>query len=426
MTEKPEKRSSLLAHEDWVSVWLGFGFIALVAAGMRLVLPSLSWEGGELAGVFSGDNLTSAGALFLLFLFVSSIGVWMMGGNIGRYGAGFVGVFALGWLSLILAGNATAKYWGLSYVVFALVLGLILSNVFYVPSWLLPGVRTEFYIKIGLVILGSNILFGEILQAGVYGILQAALVILVVWYACFWISKKLRVDDEFAAMLSTAVAICGVSAAIAACGAIQGDRKKLSYVTSLVLVVAAPMMLLMPWAIEQFQIPELVGGAWVGGTIDTSGAVVAAGELVGESALKAATIVKFSQNAMLGLAAFGLSLWWTFRQGEQTAEKPSASVIWERFPKFVIGFMAASLLFSFVLNAEMVAETKGLMKGLRTWWFALAFVCIGLETRFRDLVAMDEGRPAMAFIIAQAINVAWTLVIAYLLFGGVLVDTPDL
>ena len=84
-------------------------------------------------------------------------------------------------------------------------------------------------------------------------------------------------DSEFAAMLSTAVSICGVSAAIAACGAIGGDRKKLSYVTSLVLIVAVPMMLIMPWAVEHFQIPAVIGGAWIGGTIDTTGAVVAAG-----------------------------------------------------------------------------------------------------------------------------------------------------
>ena len=274
-----------------------------------------------------------------------------------------------------------------------LFLGLLISNTVGVPKWLQPAVRTEYYIKAGLVILGSNILFGEILEAGVLGVAQAALVILVVWYACFWISKKLKVDDEFAAMLSTAVAICGVSAAIAACGAIQGDRKKLSYVTSLVLVVAAPMMLVMPWLIDAFSIPALVGGAWLGGTIDTSGAVVAAGEIVGESAMNAAVIVKFSQNAMLGLAAFGLSVWWTFRQGAETGEKPSARVIWDRFPKFVLGFILASLLFSFVLNADMVGETKGLVKGLRTWWFALAFVCIGLETRFKG-AAGNGGRPA--------------------------------
>jgi uncharacterized integral membrane protein (TIGR00698 family) len=287
-------------------------------------------------------------------------------------------------------------------------------------------VRTEYYIKTGLVLMGATILFGGILRAGLFGIVQAVLVIVVIWYAAFWIARRLRVDDEFATMLATAVSICGVSAAIAACGAIQGDRRKLSYVTSLVLVVAAPMMIVMPWAVRAFGIPDLVGGAWVGGTIDTSGAVVAAGELISEPAMNAAVIVKFSQNAMLGLAAFALSVWWTMRQGRQGGTRPSARVIWDRFPKFVIGFMVASLVFSFVLSGPIVADTGALIRGLRTWWFALAFVCIGLETRFAEIVAMDEGRPAWAFLIAQALNVAWTLAVAWLLFGGVLFPAPVL
>jgi uncharacterized membrane protein YadS len=186
------------------------------------------------------------------------------------------------------------------------------------------------------------------------------------------------------------------------------------------------MMLIMPWVISQFDIPPVVGGAWLGGTIDTSGAVVAAGEIVGDSAMNAAVIVKFSQNAMLGLAAFALSVWWTFRTGSATGKKPSASIIWQRFPKFVLGFVVASLLFSFALSAEFVDSTKSLMKGLRTWWFALAFVCIGLETRFRDLVSMDEGRPAIAFLAAQGVNIFWTLIVAWLLFGGVLFEVPAL
>ena len=314
----------------------------------------------------------------------------------------------------------------MTYVITGLFIGLFISNVLTVPRWLQAAARTEYYIKTGLVVLGSNILIGDILQAGVLGIAQALLVILVIWYVCFWISQKLRVDDEFSAMLATAVSICGVSAAIAACGAVQGDRKKLSYVTSLVLVVAIPMMLVMPWIISQFDIPDVVGGAWLGGTIDTSGAVVAAGEIVGDSAMNAAVIVKFSQNAMLGLAAFALSVWWTFRSGAATGEAPSAAIIWERFPKFVLGFIAASLLFSFAFSAEFVDSTKSLMRGLRTWWFALAFVCIGLETRFRDLVAMDEGRPAAAFLLAQAVNIGWTLLVAWLLFGGVLFEVPSL
>ena len=160
--------------------------------------------------------------------------------------------------------------------------------------------------------------------------------------------------------------------------------------------------------------------------IDTSGAVVAAGEILGESALNAAVIVKFSQNALLGLVAFAISLWWAFRNDSRNGERPTVSVIWERFPKFVLGFVVASLLFSFVLSSEFVDSTRDLMRGLRSWWFALAFVSIGLETRFRNLVSMEQGRPAIAFLLGQGANIVWTPLISSLLFGGVIFDVPAL
>ena len=426
MTVSTRRRPSLLCSEDWVACWLGFGLIVLALAGIRPTLPSFSWDVGSVQTMFASENLLATVLLGALFFVLASAGMRLMGGNLKAFAIGFPAVFVLGWLSQFTAGNAAMKTWGLTYVITGLFIGLFISNVLRMPSWMREAVRTEYYIKTGLVILGSNNLIGEILQAGMLGVAQAFLVILVIWYACFWIAQKMRVDDEFSAMLATAVSICGVSAAIAACGAVQGDRKKLSYVTSLVLIVAIPMMLVMPWVISRFEIPPVVGGAWLGGTIDTSGAVVAAGEIVGDSAMSAAVIVKFSQNAMLGLAAFALSVWWTFRTGSDTGEKPSVSIIWERFPKFVLGFIVASLLFSFLLSAEFVESTKSLMKGLRTWWFALAFVCIGLETRFRDLVSMDEGRPAIAFLAAQGVNVFWTLVVAWLLFGGILFNVPAL
>ena len=415
-----------LATEDWVACGLGFALIALAIAGVQPILPSFAWDFGSFAGMVSSENLAAGCGLLGLFLLLSALGVRAMGQSVRPFAIGFPAVFLIAWVAQIVAGNAAVKSWGVTYVISGLLIGLLISNALRVPRWMQAAVRTEYFIKAGLVILGSNILLGEILRAGLLGVGQAFLVILVVWYACFWISRKLRVGDDFSAMLATAVSICGVSAAIAACGAIQGDRKQLSYVTSLVLIVAVPMMVLMPWVIGLFDIPPLVGGAWLGGTIDTSGAVVAAGEIVGDSAMTAAVIVKFSQNAMLGLAAFALSVWWTFRAGAATGERPSVRIIWERFPKFVLGFFAASVVFSFLLEPAFVESTKGLMKGLRTWWFALAFVCIGLETRFRDLVSMDGGRPAAAFLLAQGVNVIWTLLIAWLLFGGVLFEVPTL
>lgn len=385
----------------------------------------LSGTAGALVGkVFSGENIWKAVVVGISYLVLSAIGIALMGGRVGAFIVGFPAVYILAWLSQFLAGNSTVNYWGLEYVIFALFIGLFVSNVLGVPDWLKEAVRTEYYIKTGLVILGAGILFLEILQAGALGIVQAVLVVSVVWYICFWLARKLRVDDDFAAILSTAVSICGVSAAIAACGAIQGDKKKLSYVTSLVLIIAVPMMVLMPWIVKATGIPDIVGGAWLGGTLDTSGSVVAAGALISEPAMKAGVIVKFSQNVLIGVAAFILSVWWTFKAGAQTGERPSAGVIWERFPKFVLGFLIASFVFSFLLDPKLVGDTKGLFGGLRTVWFALAFTSIGLETRFTELVSMEGGRPAAAFIVAQAFNIIWTLILAYLLFGGILFSAP--
>ena len=376
--------------------------------------------------VFAQANMVNVIMIGIAFFVVSSLGIILLGRNIGKYIIGFPIVFFLAWLSRFLAGNALPTDWGIEYVIFALIVGLAVSNTMTLPAWLREAVQTEYFIKTGLVILGAGLLFFEIVQAGALGIIQAVLVIFAVWYFCFWLCRKLKVDDEFGVMLSSAVSICGVSAAIATCGAIEGDKKKLSYVTSLVLIVAVPMMVLMPWAVKSFNIPDIVGGAWLGGTLDTSGSVVAAGALISEAAMKTGVIVKFSQNALIGVAAFILSIWWTFKAGAAAGQRPTARIIWDRFPKFVLGFIVASVVFSFVLPLDTVDATKRTLGELRTWWFALAFVSIGLETRFLDMAKMEGGRPAVAFIVAQAFNVVWTLALAYLLFGGILFAVPDI
>jgi uncharacterized membrane protein YadS len=142
--------------------------------------------------------------------------------------------------------------------------------------------------------------------------------------------------------------------------------------------------------------------------------------------MKTGVIVKFSQNALIGVAAFLLAIWWVVKAGPKPGERPSAGIIWERFPKFVLGFIAASAIFSFFLPADLVTGTRSALTELRTWWFAMAFVCIGLETRFVQLAAMEQGRPALAFLGAQIFNIFWTLLLAYLLFGGVFFAQPDI
>lgn len=419
-------RQSLRFTEDWMAVLLGGVIISAVIAGFRPSLPAFAWtDVADLSGrVLTAPNLARmlvAGGLLGL---VAAAGVLLMREPLARFVRAFPVVFVLACVALLAAGNATVSAWGFEYVIFAFLLGLAISNTVGVPSWVTHAVRTEYYIKVGLVLLGASILFGDLMRAGLLGILQALLVVVVVWMVCFRLARALRVDDEFGTMLASAVSICGVSAAIAACGAIQGDRKKLSYVTSLVLIVAAPMMVVMPQLVRTLGIPDVVGGAWLGGTLDTSGAVVAAGEMITDAGRNVAVVVKLSQNVLIGVAAFVLTVWWAMRKSGEARQSPGVRVIWDRFPKFVLGFLAASLVLSVLIEPARVAETRGPLTALRTFWFALAFTSIGLETRFSELVSAGGGRPALAFLGGQLFNVFWTLLLAYLLFGGFLFEVP--
>ena len=418
--------SKPVISEDWLAVCIGSLLILLVLAGVRPATARFAWaNAADLATVFSADNLARSLQLGILLMVPAAGGALLLGARLGPFVAGFSILYVLAWVSQALAGYAGSSAVGLEYVIYALVIGLVAGQTTPLRRHFSAAVQAEYYIKIGLVILGAAVLFAELVDAGLLGISQAIVVVLSVWFVCFRLAKWFRVDDELATMLAAAVSICGVSAAIAACGAIQGDRKKLSYVTSLVLVCAVPMMIVMPWIARVAGMPEVVAGAWLGGTLDTSAAVVAAGELVSEQARNAAVVVKLSQNVLIGVAAFALTVWWALRKSDRVDQpKVSARVIWDRFPKFVLGFLLVSFVFSFALPAQTVTDSRGVLTAMRTAWFALAFVAIGLETSLGELVTTGEGRPAVAFLGGQAFNIVITLVMAYLLFGGVLVPAP--
>ena len=415
-------KSTFALTEDWTVVVLGLLSIALSLSGLIIPAPAFSWTNGNelLSTVFTAKNGLQIVGQFIFTYAIALIGTALIAGKSFRATLlGFPIIFGLTLLALILAGNKTLKNLNLEAVIFSLGIGLLVGNLFRLPDWLRAALNTEVFVKIGLILLGTSVIFGDILKAGSLGLIQALLVVVSVWYFAFWVSKRLKIDDELTMMLSSAVSICGVSAAIATSGAIQGDSKKLSYVISLVLITAIPMMLLMPYAAHALGLSPAVTGAWLGGTIDTSGAVVAAGTLAGDEALKISTIVKFSQNVLLGVAAFAISIYWSYTKNQSEVaqtSKPTLGVIWERFPKFVLGFIAASLLFSFVVSPAAISAVKDSLKSLQGLWFALAFTSIGLETRFSDLFKADNRRPMYAFLIAQAFNVLITLVIACLLF----------
>ncbi len=408
-------RQRLLNHfktEDWLAVAAGL-IIMILAIAMPRWMPVMP-KTLDTVGSWQNIVILIAG-LFVIVYAACKI--------LGRPTRGIlpslIVIFAVALGAQYIASSPAIKETtGLESVFFAVALGLLISNTIGVPKWMRPALQSEFYVKIGLVLLGTTVIFGEIMQAGALGLIQALVVVFCVWNFGFWICRKLGVDREMSTMLASAVSICGVSAAIATCGAIKGDSKKLSYVISLVLVVAIPMMYFMPYLAVWMGLSPEVAGAWMGGTIDTTGAVVASGSVLGETAEKYSVIVKFSQNVLLGLAAFAISIYWSYK-GKDHREKPTPAVLWERFPKFVLGFVFASLVFSFAMPLETAKSVGGVTKNLQGAFFAIAFVCIGLETRFKDIFNKSFKKPLWGFLIAQGFNIVLTLIVAYLLFAHI-------
>ncbi|ABG57850.1 YeiH family protein [Cytophaga hutchinsonii] len=417
------KKQAIALHEDWVVVILGFIIIAAALFTIVPVPPAYSWENiNQLTDtILTAENLYKIGIQFIFVFVAAAIGYFLNNKPLKLFlTVVFPVLYVLTIIALIISGYKGMKDLGLEAVIFSLSIGLLIRNLIGIPEWFRSLLNGEVFVKIGLVLLGTTVIFRDILKAGSLGLIQALLVVVSVWYFAYWLCRKLKIDDELTMMISSAVSICGVSAAIATAGAIKGDTKKLSYVISLVLVTAIPMMIFMPIIARYLGLSQEETGAWLGGTIDTTGAVVASGSLVGEVALKISTIVKFSQNVLLGAAAFAISIYWTYNKkavAGQHVEKPTLRLIWERFPKFVLGFVAASLLFSFVLSADKIAEVKDGLKNIQLLWFVLAFTSIGLETKFSDMFNQQSKKPLIAFLVAQGFNIVVTLIIAVLLFN---------
>ncbi len=280
------------------------------------------------------------------------IGAAVMKRDVKRYIPGFLVIFIIAFIAMVIAGQKGIKYYGFEYVLWALFIGLLISNVFGVPAWLKPAVMTEFFIKVGLVVMGATINFVVVIKAGGVAMIQAILVVAAVWFFAYWLSRRFGINQRFSSVLATGVSICGVSASIAAGGAVQGDPKEVSYVLAWLMIGAVICIVIMPPMAKWMGLPGNMAGAWLGGVIDNTGAVVAAGEVYGgKAALNAAALVKMAQNILIGFAAFLLAIWATVSlEKKATGEKPSFAEVWYRFPKFIVGFVVASIFITFFLK----------------------------------------------------------------------------
>jgi len=273
--------------------------------------------------------------------------------------------------------------------------------------------RTEFFLKTGLVLMGATINFLDILRIGARGVVQAVLVVTAVFFFTWYLAAWFKLDQKLRALMAASVSICGVSAAIAAAGAVLAKKEHLAYVAALVIAFALPLMLIQPYLAKSMDLSADVAGAWIGGNIDTTAAVVGAGAIHSEAAMKVASVVKISQNALIGFAAFFLALYWVVVVERKPDQKPKASEIWTRFPKFVFGFLIASLITTVgLLSPEQV---KTAIVPLRNWFLTAAFVGIGLELAFGEFTKTG-WKPVIVYFIATLMNTLLALAAAWVLF----------
>ena len=426
---RPVPRRGLLTSEDWWAIWLGGLLIAVAALGLLTGVAGLGrWTANPL-DAFDG-RVAGLAMLGLGLALVTGLAAQAMGGRLVRHQAGFFGLFGLAVLAYALAGQTGIRAAGVGYAFWALALGLLISNTAGVPDWLKPAVRSELYIKTGLVLLGAEILFNRILTLGPPGLVVAWLVTpVVILFMYRFGTRVLKIaSPSLVIVIAAATSVCGVSAAIATAAAARAKKDELTLAVSMTLIFTVLMMIVMPLGIRAVGMDPTVGGAWIGGTVDATGAVVAAGAMLGEEAGQVAAVVKMIQNILIGVVAFLVAVYWVTRvDAPGAAGRPPAAEIWNRLPKFILGFLGASLLFSFVLTPALgddaVAGIIDLTSDLRGWLFCLAFVSIGLDSNFRALAGhVAGGRPIQLYVVGQAFNLVLTLLAAWLAFGGVLFD----
>jgi len=476
-----DSSSSPWINDDWLSVWIGllifFSALAWLYGYDLLgwVVTTSVWIDPSLAlGTVSKTYgfLGGAGALvvtYLALLAVLTVGAIALRARVLRFITSFTVVFWIAYASWIIGSYAQVaavtpadlqKFgipWSLrltnegGYVV-ALIAGLIIANGFpRFAEWLKEAIRPELYIKIAIVILGAFVavtavgrlnLATTLLVRGVAAIIEAYL---IYWSVVYFIARKwFGFSREWAAPLASGISICGVSAAIATGGAIRARPIVPVLVSSLVVVFAVVEVLILPFLAQTFLWQEpLVAGAWIGLAVKTDGAAVAGGGItealiLAKSAaegvryqpgwiLGTTTTIKVFIDIFIGVWAFILGYIWTNHiKPTKSGDKAKAIEIWQRFPKFILGFVftfAVGLYIAFSAPAELASKLPLSIAEANTFrviFFILTFFSIGVLSNFKKLWQEGLAKLAAVYVVSLFGFVIWVgLLISWLFFHGI-------
>jgi len=291
----------------------------------------------------------------------------------------------------------------IEYVLWAILIGLAISNTVGVPALFQPGVATyEFWLKTGIVLLGSRFLLGDVVKLGGISLVLVVIELVVSIRFMTALGRAFGLKPKLTSLLAVGSSVCGVSAIIATKGAINADDEDASYAMAAVLALGAVSLFTFPVIGHWLGMGDKTYGLWAGLGVDNTAEATAAGALYSDAAGKVAVLAKTARNAMIGFVALGYALYWA-RKEHTAGVGNKAAFLWEKFPKFVLGF----LLISILASASVFSRDQiGSLANLSRWAFLLTFAGVGLRTNFKEmrkqglrpLIVGAVGEVAIAFL----------------------------
>jgi uncharacterized integral membrane protein (TIGR00698 family) len=447
LSTAPSSWRDLVRKEDWWAVWLGLG-LTIAAVWLFLDGSSISWLAVtpkkwnhiSEAAADLWSNARRYLALFALWAVLLGAGARALGWRLSQFLPSFLFIYVISVVIFTLGQWNEADHYNLEPPLVALALGLLISNLNLLPRWMDAGFRVEYYVKTGIVLLGATLPFTLIMWAGPVAIVQASIVSIATFGVIYFVASKLGLDRRLAATLGAGGAICGVSGAIAISGAVGGKKQDAPVAITLVIFWAIVMIFVLPAVARALGLSTGVAGAWIGTSEFADAAGLAAAQTYSgyaghgsqiagspEAALSSFTLMKvIGRDVWIGIWAFVLSIVATTRwESTGINRRADAGEIWRRFPKFVIGFLLASLIITFVTVSDSYAVFKkaitpdlvGPIKNFRTWAFIFCFLSIGLTTRVRELASAGL-RPFWAFTAGVVVNVLLGYLLSAVVFGS--------
>jgi uncharacterized integral membrane protein (TIGR00698 family) len=319
---------------------------------------------------------------------------------------------AVGYAGKLLERNvgtyAKAHHWtfpNIEYVLWAILIGLAISNTVGVPQIFRSGVATyEFWLKAGIVLLGSRFLLGDVLKLG--GVSLALVAIEIVGAIAFmtFLGRIFGLRPKLTSLLAVGSAVCGVSAIIATQGAIEADEEDSSFAIAAILALGALSLFTFPLIGHAMHLSDHAYGLWAGLAVDNTAEATAAGALYSDAAGKLAVLAKTTRNAMIGFVVLAYAIYWA-SQGQAKTVRNKAAFLWQKFPKFVLGFLLISILATYHFFSK---DQTTALANLSRWAFLLTFAGVGLRTNFREM--RKQGlRPFAVGAIGEVVIAVFTL-----------------